>query len=150
MRQVVGKKGAFGIVKLDDGSSVIELLIYSTVWEKYKNKIENGSFLEAVGKVKFDDYTKQLSIVVDGVDNLAGYFSSHVSCIMLKPCCGTQYLEKIKNILSNNFSSVDAPKVCLLYRNEENKLTGTIELGCFSYNISALVKLKDFINIDVL
>lgn len=150
VRQVVGKKGAFGIVKLDDGSSVIELLIYTTVWEKYKNKIENGNFLEAVGKVKFDDYTKQLSIVVDGIDDLTGYFSAHVSRIMIRPCYHTLYLEKIKNIVSNNSSSAGAPKVYLLYRNEKNKLTGVIELGGFSYNVSALIKLTDFINIDIL
>lgn len=150
VRQVVGKKGAFGIVKLDDGSTAIELLIYTTVWEKYKNKIENGNFLEVVGKVKFDDYTKQLSIVVEDIDDLAGYFSTHVSRIMIKSCYDKRYLEKLKNIVSNNSISVDAPKVCLFHRNKKNKLMGVIELGSFSYNISALVKLTEFINIDVL
>lgn len=150
VRQVVGKKGAFGIVKLDDGSTAIELLIYTTVWEKYKNKIENGNFLEVVGKVKFDDYTKQLSIVVEDIDDLAGYFSTNVSRIMIKSCYDKRYLEKLKNIVSNNSSSVDAPKVCLFHKNKKNKLIGIIELGGFSYNISALVKLTEFINIDVL
>lgn len=72
-RQVVGKRGAFGIVSIDDGTAQLDALFYSNIWESVKSGIHAGDFIAITGKVKFDDYKKQLSVIANSCQGLADF-----------------------------------------------------------------------------
>ena len=148
VRQVIGKKGIFGIVKIDDGTNTIDVLIYSEIWERKKIKINCGSFLAVRGKVKFDDYTKQLSIIAGDVcdaNDLIGDSSSIV--IVMTDKMSSLSLKMIKEICQQGLS--DAPRTYIRYKSLDCNCLGDVMVGNYSYNFSALANFakKYIINI---
>ena len=148
VRQVIGKKGIFGIVKIDDGTNTIDVLIYSEIWERKKIKINCGSFLAVRGKVKFDDYTKQLSIIAGDVcdaNDLIGDSSSII--IVMTDKMSSLSLKMIKEICQQGLS--DAPRTYIRYKSLDCNCLGDVMVGNYSYNFSALANFakKYIINI---
>lgn len=124
VRQVVGKRGAFGIVTLDDGTAQLDALLYSNTWEACKNTIRQGDFIALKGKVTFDDFRKQLSVRVSSCDNLTTYAVARG----LKAEVTLKTREAVKQ-----FKSVQPPNMNnglpLMVRCEVPAGTGLIRLG---------------------
>lgn len=140
IRQVIGKRGSFGIVKIDDGSNVIDALIYSSVWERKRHKINNGDFLNIRGKVKFDDYTKQLSVIAEDLGDFSDYINERFSRIVLTVSEKVPPPESLRAICSAMPSS-GRLDMRIRYKILKNRCIGDISIGSYSYNLSALMKL---------
>lgn len=70
IRQVQGKRGRMGIVTIDDGTAAIEVLCFSEVWERYRKKLKLDDVVCITGKVRYDDFSKRMSVTMDGCDSL--------------------------------------------------------------------------------
>ena len=147
VRQVVGKRGAFGIVKIDDGTHILDVLVYSSIWEENKYKITMGSFLSVIGKVKFDDFTKQLSLVAGSISDVTDFVANFAKRIELKLSEIDLFrgAEKIKKIICNK----SGPYVYLLRRNFNEEVQGAIFIGYFSGNVDDLFRIGNIENIIV-
>ena len=147
VRQVVGKRGAFGIVKIDDGTHVLDVLVYSSIWEENKYKVSMGSFLSVIGKVKFDDFTKQLSLVAGELFDVTEFVANFAKRIELK-LSGIDLVrnaEKIKRIICNK----NGPYVYLLRRNLNVKIQGEVFIGYFAGNVDDLLRVGNVESIKV-
>ncbi len=147
VRQVVGKRGAFGIVKIDDGTHVLDVLVYSSIWEENKYKVSMGSFLSVIGKVKFDDFTKQLSLVAGELFDVTEFVANFAKRIELK-LSGIDLFrnaEKIKRIICNK----NGPYVYLLRRNLNVKIQGAVFIGYFAGNVDDLLRVGNVESIKV-
>lgn len=107
VRQVMGKKGAFGILKIDDGTSAVEIIAYSQLWEQVKYKLNNGEFIFVAGRVKFDDYTKQISVIADSIAGLSDYISN----AGLRLCIFIDRKTNLKLLKSLLFQTEKSPKI---------------------------------------
>lgn len=70
IRQVQGKRGRMGIVTIDDGTAAIEVFCFSEVWERYRKKLKLDDVVCITGKVRYDDFSKRMSVTMDGCDSL--------------------------------------------------------------------------------
>ena len=142
IRQVVGKKGGFGIVKIDDGTAILDLLIYSNLWDQQKYKIESGCFLNLRGRVKFDDYTKQLSFIVDEINDFYEYISKSFTKMLIPANVVIENKCKVK-LLIDGSSSQSGVTVCAYCRNQEKGICGEVSLGKLSGKVRDFSYLKE-------
>lgn len=144
VRQVAGKKGVFGILKLDDGTAAIDVLCYSSIWENVKGKIAVNNFLAVNGKVRFDDYTKQLSVIADGCLSLEEYIAAndlHLS-ITYMPAL----FDALTKDLLHNTQGIPAS---IVYASEEKGYAGRIDVRRFRGSAAKLLQLSDMVPLSL-
>ena len=134
-------------MKIDDGTHVLDVLVYSSIWEENKYKVSMGSFLSVIGKVKFDDFTKQLSLVAGELFDVTEFVANFAKRIELK-LSGIDLFrnaEKIKRIICNK----NGPYVYLLRRNLNVKIQGEVFIGYFAGNVDDLLRVGNVESIKV-
>lgn len=145
IRQVVGKKGVFGIVRLDDGSAIVDLLIYSSSWDNLKYKIAQGHFLNATGKVKFDEYTKQLSIIVDDLQEFYEYINERIHKILAPVSVISE--DRFKAICKLGALNVGTP-ICARILNSRVGVYGEVFIGSLRSDIINLSSVFDELTVE--
>ncbi|MDO5531925.1 DNA polymerase III subunit alpha [Sutterella sp.] len=139
VRQVTGKKGVFGILKIDDGTSQVDALCYSGVWEGMKQKAKSGAFLALTGKIKFDDYTKQLSIIVDECADFSEYIRSRQLALSIHVDEKAD-IGNLKALLNRTSGEGVAARVC--YSNRRKRYCGSVNIGNCSSRFEDLLALE--------
>lgn len=144
VRQVTGKKGVFGILKLDDGTTALDVLCYSSIWEHVKGKVAVNNFLAVTGKVKFDDYTKQLSVIADGCLSLEEYIAAND--LRLSITYVPELFEALTKDLLHNTQGIPAS---IVYASKEKGYAGRIDVRRFRGSAAKLLQLSDMVPLSL-
>ena len=81
VRVVQGKRGRMGVVQLDDGTAVLEVVCFSEAWEKLKNKFAPDDVVCIEGRVRYDEFSKRMSVNVENAMSLDEFRSVAASCL---------------------------------------------------------------------
>ena len=73
VRVIQGKRGRMGAVTIDDGTAVIDVMCFSEAWEKYRFKFVVDSVVCLEGRVRYDDFSKRMSVSVNTAMSLDDY-----------------------------------------------------------------------------
>lgn len=73
-----------GVVQLDDGTAVLEVVCFSEAWERLKNKFASDDVVCIEGRVRYDEFSKRMSVNVENAMSL-DEFRSHGGVL---PACG--------------------------------------------------------------
>lgn len=88
IRVIQGKRGRMGIVTLDDGTATVEVMCFSDVWDRYRDKFTVDTVACVEGKVKYDQFSKGMSVTVSKAWSLDDYRAQTAKefHIVLKSC----------------------------------------------------------------
>lgn len=81
VRVVQGKRGRMGVVQLDDGTAVLEVVCFSEAWERLKNKFASDDVVCIEGRVRYDEFSKRMSVNVENAMSLDEFRSVAASCL---------------------------------------------------------------------
>jgi DNA polymerase-3 subunit alpha len=70
-----------GVVQLDDGTAVLEVVCFSEAWEKLKNKFAPDDVVCIEGRVRYDEFSKRMSVNVENAMSLDEFRSVAASCL---------------------------------------------------------------------
>lgn len=84
IRVIQGKRGRMGAVTLDDGSAVAEVMCFSEAWERLKNKFQVDSVVCVEGRVRYDEFSKRMSVSVDNALTLDEFRAASATCLHIE------------------------------------------------------------------
>ena len=101
IRQVQGKRGRMGIVSIEDGTAVADLLFFSETWERYRQHFQVDDPVCATGRVRYDDFSKRMSLTVDECYSLDEYrrLAARHLCVELSPSATKKDLSAIHQVV---------------------------------------------------
>ncbi len=101
IRQVQGKRGRMGIVSIEDGTAVADLLFFSETWERYRQHFQVDDPVCATGRVRYDDFSKRMSLTVDECYSLDEYrrLAARHICVELSPSATKKDLAAIHQVV---------------------------------------------------
>ena len=101
IRQVQGKRGRMGIVSIEDGTAVADLLFFSETWERYRQHFQVDDPVCATGRVRYDDFSKRMSLTVDECYSLDEYrrLAARHLCVELSPSATKKDLAAIHQVV---------------------------------------------------
>lgn len=67
VRQVQSKRGPMGIVTIDDGTAVVDLMCFGEVWSKYRRQLTPDAVVCVTGRARYEEFSKRLSVSLDDV-----------------------------------------------------------------------------------
>ena len=84
IRIIQGKRGRMGAVTLDDGTAVIEVVCYNDNWERLRLKFEPDAVVFLEGRVRYDEHSQRMSVVVESAMTLDEYRSTAATCLQIR------------------------------------------------------------------
>ena len=74
--------GVSGWVRnVDDGTAVLEVVCFSEAWERLKNKFASDDVVCIEGRVRYDEFSKRMSVNVENAMSLDEFRSMAASCL---------------------------------------------------------------------
>lgn len=77
VRQVQSKRGPMGIVTLDDGTAVVDVMCFGEAWAKFRRQLVPDAVVCVTGRVRFDDFSKRMSVSVDDLMTVDRFRAGH-------------------------------------------------------------------------
>jgi DNA polymerase-3 subunit alpha len=100
--QRMGKDRFINILTVDDSTHRLEIILFSDVYEKYRNLIKENEILFFSGVIAMDDYNGDLSMkatkVID-MDSARQQYSKEIELFILPEHINDNILERIINLL---------------------------------------------------
>ena len=100
--QRMGKDRFINILTVDDSTRRLEIILFSDVYEKYRNLIKENEILFFSGVIAMDDYNGDLSMkatkVID-MDSARQQYSKEIELFILPEHINDNLLERIVNLL---------------------------------------------------
>lgn len=84
IRVIQGKRGRMGAVQLDDGTAVMEVVCFSEAWERLRNKFAVDDVVCVEGRVRYDEFSKRVSVNVENAMSLDEFRSTAASCLRVE------------------------------------------------------------------
>ena len=137
IRQVQGKRGRMGIVTLDDGTESVEVLCFSEAWERYRKRIQMDEVLCVNGKIRYDDFSKRLSVTVESCNSLDEFRCQTARFLNIYlNSCDARKISDLQEIL-RNYLCTDG--VTIVISIQKNGLMGRIVTS------NKVKKIEDFL-----
>ena len=84
VRVIQGKRGRMGAITIDDGTAVVEVVCYNDAWERLRFKFEPDAVVFVEGRVRYDEHSKRMSVVVDNALTLDEFRAASASCLQIR------------------------------------------------------------------
>ena len=100
VRQVQSKRGPMGIVTIDDGTAVVDLMCFGEVWSKYRRQLTPDAVVCVTGRARYDEFSKRLSVSLDDVMTVDKFRVGHCRFmeVDVKSDAAKQELADVKSI----------------------------------------------------
>lgn len=138
VRQVQSKRGRMGIITLNDGTTSLEVLCFSEAWERYRRTVQIDDVACVVGKVRYDDFSKRMSVTLDSMETIDA-FRAHAARslqVTLRRGASAKALRQIKDLLTAA-SSPDGLLVAMQLHGQS--ASGTVMLNLFVKDADRLI-----------
>ncbi|MGA7180155.1 MAG: DNA polymerase III subunit alpha [Thiobacillaceae bacterium] len=135
IRTQMSRRGKMAIVLLDDGTSPLEVVVFSETLEAHRDWLKEDELLIVEGKVSRDDYSGGLRVTADKVFDLNSA-RTHFARELRLTCNGHSKGAKLKELLGPYLSQKEGCPVRIAYHN--GQATCEVSLGS-----SWRVKLHD-------
>ena len=83
IRQINGKRGMIGIVEIEDNTHSIDFFLFSDLWTSLKTVICKGCCVCIVGRPKFDDFSKKITLYPESVTLADEYINENTPRIVI-------------------------------------------------------------------
>lgn len=100
VRTIMGKRGKFAAVMVDDETQTQEVVLYSDVYERFHTILKVDEMLSFTGKVRLDERNGRLQFIVDSVRTLAEIRSAH-GCTLTVHLSPSADVATVAKILEN-------------------------------------------------
>lgn len=116
IRTQMSRRGKMAIVLLDDGTSSLEVVVFSETFEAHRDWLKEDELLIVEGKVSRDDYSGGLRVTADKVYDLNTARTLYARELRLA-CNGQSNGAKLKELLGPYISQDEGCPVRIAYRN---------------------------------
>ena len=116
IRTQMSRRGKMAIVLLDDGTSPLEVVVFSETFEAHRDWLKEDELLIVEGKVSRDDYSGGLRVTADKVFDMNTARTLYARELRLA-CNGQSNGAKLKELLGPYISQEDGCPVRITYFN---------------------------------
>ncbi len=116
VRTQMSKRGKMAIVLLDDATAQVEVVVYSELYERHRERIREDQTLVIVGKVSLDSYSNSLRVTAEEVYDMEQARTRHAKCLKLH-LNGNADASRLMRLLDPYRSDEAGCPVALQYRN---------------------------------
>jgi DNA polymerase III subunit alpha len=117
IRTQMSRRGKMAIVLLDDGTTTLEVVVFSETLEAHRDWLKEDELLIVEGKVSRDDYSGGLRVTADKVYDLNAARTLHARELRLN-CNGRSNGAKLKELLGPYRSEQEGCPIRIAYQNE--------------------------------
>lgn len=84
IRSIQTKRGFMGVLTIDDGSAVCELVCYSSIWDQVRRKLSDDCVVCATAKARKDDRNNGISLSAESVSTIDEYRRDFAKCVVVE------------------------------------------------------------------
>jgi DNA polymerase-3 subunit alpha len=116
IRTQMSRRGKMAIVLLDDGTTSLEVVVFSETFESHREWLREDELLIVEGRVSRDDYSGGLRVTADKVFDLSAARTQYARELRLT-CNGKSAGPKLRELLAPYISSDEGCPVRIAFRN---------------------------------